>query len=72
MRLVTCALPLLALLLLTTCRAFYIPGVAPTEFTDGTRVDVKVRRALAAVFAPEYKSKRVSAITPIAFLCEFF
>jgi hypothetical protein len=31
------------LLLLSAATAFYIPGVAPAEYTEGELVDVKVR-----------------------------
>ena len=33
-----------ATLLLTTCRAFYLPGVAPRTFRYGDKVELKVNK----------------------------
>ena len=39
-----------ALLLLLPCAcAFYLPGVAPREYQDGERVDVKVNKLTSTV-----------------------
>ena len=30
-------------LLLQACRAFYIPGMAPSEFSEGDKLEIRVR-----------------------------
>jgi len=39
---------LLLPLLLTTVRAFYVPGVAPTDYKDGDEVEVKAVKMTSA------------------------
>ena len=33
-------------------RAFYIPGVAPTEYNDGQKLEIKVKKAFLVVHWP--------------------
>lgn len=47
-------LVLLVALAAQMCRAFYIPGVAPSEFSSGDLLEIKVIHQTGEIFSPMY------------------